>query len=89
MCNIDLKKEQPQCCYCKLIAGVCFAISMILIVGGFLMPPTGEIDGSVLTAVGELVLFPVITYSFRAIEMGMEIKIQRGETSVEISKDDD
>ena len=29
-------------------------ISIALIVGGFLLPPMGIIDGSVLTAVGEL-----------------------------------
>jgi hypothetical protein len=48
----------------------------------------GVIDGSVLTAVGELLLFPVIIYAFRAIELGLEVKIQKGDTSVEIHKDD-
>jgi hypothetical protein len=48
----------------------------------------GVIDGSVLTAVGELLLFPVVIYAFRAIELGLEVKIQKGDTSVEIHKDD-
>jgi sugar phosphate permease len=78
-----------KCCYCKLVAGVCFIISICLLVGGFLMPPQGVIDGSVLAAVGELLICPVIVYGFRAIELGMEVKITKGNTSVEIHKDDD
>ena len=37
-----------------------FAISLLLIMGGFLLPPMGIIDGSVLTAVGELLMFGVL-----------------------------
>ena len=48
------------------------------------MPPMGVIDGSVLTAVGELLLFPTLLYGYRAIELGYEVKIQHGDTSVEI-----
>ena len=35
-------------------------VSVLLIVGGFLVPPVGIIDGSVLTAVGLLLMFSVI-----------------------------
>jgi hypothetical protein len=48
----------------------------------------GIIDGSVLTAVGELLLFPTLLYGFRAIELGLRVKFQKGETSIEISKDE-
>lgn len=68
---------------------VCFFASVGLIVGGFFVPPMGVIDGSVLTAVGELILFPTLLYGFRAIEMGLEVKFQKGETTIEIHKDDD
>lgn len=89
MCNIksDNKTEQ-QCCFCRMVTAVCFIISVALLIVGFLLPPMGVIDGSVLTAVGELLLFPVIIYGFRAIELGLEVKIQKGDTSVEIHKDD-
>lgn len=89
MCNIksDNKTEQ-QCCFCSIVMAVCFVISVILLIAGFLLPPMGIIDGSVLTAVGALLLFPVIIYGFRAIELGLEVKIQKGDTSVEIHKDD-
>lgn len=36
------------------------AISILLIVGGFFCPPMGVIDGSVLTAVGLILMFGVI-----------------------------
>ena len=90
MCNIHSKdKTEQQCCFCRIVTAVCFIISVLLIIVGFLLPPTGAIDGSVLTAVGELLLFPVVIYGFRAIELGLEVKIQKGDTTVEIHKDDD
>ena len=89
MCNIKSKdKTEQQCCFCRIVTAICFVISVLLIIAGFLLPPMGIIDGSVLTAVGELLLFPVVIYGFRAIELGMEVKIQKGDTSVEIHKDD-
>ena len=89
MCNLKSKdKTEQQCCFCRIVTAICFIISMLLIIAGFLLPPMGIIDGSVLTAVGELLLFPVVIYGFRAIELGMEVKIQKGDTSVEIHKDD-
>ncbi len=89
MCNMKSKdKTEQQCCFCRIVTAICFVISVLLIIAGFLLPPMGIIDGSVLTAVGELLLFPVVIYGFRAIELGLEVKIQKGDTSVEIHKDD-
>ena len=89
MCNLKSKdKTEQQCCFCRIVTAICFIISVLLIIAGVLLPPMGIIDGSVLTAVGELLLFPVVIYGFRAIELGMEVKIQKGDTSVEIHKDD-
>lgn len=79
---------EQKCCFCKAITGICFLVSLGLIIGGFLTPPQGIIDGSVLKAVGELILFPVVIYGFRAFELGMEVKIQKGDTSVEFHKQD-
>lgn len=66
---------------------VCFFVSVGLIIGGFFVPPTGVIDGSVLTAVGELLLFPTLLYGFRAIELGYKVKFQKGNTSIELNDD--
>ena len=63
-------------------------ISIALIVGGFLLPPTGIIDGSVLTAVGELPMFGVLAQIpsiLDAVRNGKSIKVTKGDSSVEIS----
>lgn len=68
---------------------VCFIVAVGLMIGGFFTPPQGAIDGSVLTGIGELVLFPTVRYAYIAIKLGLRVKFQKGETSIEISKDDD
>ena len=68
---------------------VCFFVSVGLIIGGFFAPPMGVIDNSVLTAVGELLLFPTLLYGFRTLELGYKVKFQKGETSIEVNKNED
>lgn len=62
-------------------------VSILLIVGGFLVPPEGIIDGSVLTAVGLLLMFSVIEKVPEAIKAGRNIKLQKGDSSVEITSE--
>lgn len=83
------KSLQQQCHFCKIVTAVCILTSLALIVAGFVLPPQGIIDGSVLKAVGELIIFPVVVYGFRAIELGLEVTIHKGDTTVEIHRDDD
>lgn len=68
---------------------ICFFVSVGLMIGGFFVPPMGVIDGSVLTAVGELLLFPTLLYAYRALELGYKVKFQKGETSVEVHKNEE
>ena len=70
----------------RLTFVICFFVSVGLIVGGFFVPPMGIIDGSVLTATGELLLFPTLLYAFRALELGYKVKFQKGETTIELHK---
>lgn len=63
-----------------------FLTSVGLIIGGFFTPPIGIIDGSVLTAIGELLLFPTLLYSFRALELGYKVKFSKGDTNIEFNK---
>ena len=60
-------------------------VSIALIVAGFFVPPTGVIDGSVLTAVGLLLMFAVIEKIPEAIKAGRNIKVQKGDTSLEVT----
>ena len=66
-----------------------FFTSVVLMVGGFFTPPKGVIDGSVLTASGELLLFPTLLYAFRALELGYKVKFQKGDTSIEVHNDNE
>ena len=70
----------------RVTFAICLAVSVGLIIGGFFVPPMGVIDGSCLTAIGELIVFPTLLYGYRAIELGLHVKFQKGETSIEISK---
>lgn len=63
---------------------VSFILSIALIVGGFLTPPIGVIDGSVLTAVGELLMFAVVGKIPEAVKAGRAVKIQKGDFTAEI-----
>jgi hypothetical protein len=69
--------------------GVCLAVSIGLIVGGFFVPPTGVIDGSVLTGVGELFGFAALAQIHSLVARGKGVKIQHGSTSVSVGDDDD
>ena len=66
-----------------------FFVSVGMMVGGFLTPPIGSIDGSVITAVGELILFPTLLYAFRALELGYKVKFSKGDVNVEVHKKSD
>ena len=81
--------EQLTYLMSRITFAICFFVSVGLIIGGFFVPPMGVIDGSILTAIGELLLFPTLLYGFRAIELGLTIKFQKGDATIEISKDDD
>ena len=67
-------------------------ISICLIVGGFLLPPMGIIDGSVLTAVGELLMFGVLAQLpalIDAAKNGKSIKLTKGDFTAEVSSSED
>lgn len=81
--------EQRTFLLSRITFAVCFFVSVGLIVGGFFVPPMGVIDGSCLTAVGELLLFPTLLYGFRAVELGLTVKFHKGDASIEISRDDE
>ena len=49
-------------------------VAIGLIVASFIMPPMGIIDSSVLQAVGEILIFPVIWMIPDAIRAGRTIK---------------
>lgn len=72
----------------KIIFWVALGISVCLMVVGFLLPPTGVIDPSVLTAVGELFAFAALGVIPSAIKEGRSIKVTKGDASIEVGADE-
>ena len=64
---------------------VTMSVSIALMAGGFIAPPIGVIDGSVLTASGLLLMFAVVERVPEAIRAGRNIKLRKGDSSVEIT----
>lgn len=68
---------------------ICLIFSIGLVVGGFFVPPMGQIDGSVLTAVGMLFAFAVLAQIPTILDAAGYAKISSGNTTIEISNDND
>lgn len=68
---------------------ITLCVSLGLIIGGFFVPPKGIIDGSILTAIGIIFLWPVLSFGARAVESGRVAKLNFGHNSVSIGKDSD
>ena len=68
---------------------ITLGVALGLIIGGFLVPPRGIIDGSILTAIGIIFLWPSLAVLSKAIENGRVAKFNFGHNSVSIGKDED
>jgi len=68
---------------------VCASVTIILFVLGFIVPPTGQIDPSVLTAGAELFAFATLAVVADAIRYGYDATVTHGNTSVTITNNDD
>ena len=62
--------------------------SLVLIVAGFIVPPTGHIDNSVLIAIGELNGTLAIGAVIKAIDKGRSASIKHNNTELTINKDE-
>lgn len=58
--------------------------SIALITAGFIVPPTGVIDGSVLVGVGEIFAFAALGAVIKAIDMGLSARVQHNNTSLTV-----
>ena len=69
---------------------VCCILGVCLVAGGFFCPPIGIIDGSVLTAVGELLAFAALAQVpkvIKAVRNGKTITFTKGDLSVGVSSE--
>lgn len=62
--------------------------ALILIVAGFIVPPTGQIDNSVLIAVGELNGTLAIGAVIKSIDKGRSASIKHNDTELIINGDE-
>ncbi len=73
-------------------AKIWFAITtttaIVLIVVGFIIPPMGTIDGTVLTATGELMGFAAIAQVPALVKRGTDVTLQHGNTSITVNSPD-
>ena len=83
--NIPIQKQKEmKTFYITLIT------SILLIVGGFICPPIGIIDSSVLTAVGLLLAFATLAQVptlMEAARNGQRIRLTKGDFSAEVSSE--
>lgn len=63
---------------------VCLMLSISLIVAGFIVPPLGDIHGSVLTAVGLLFAFATLFEVHIAIKKGVDARLRHGNTELSV-----
>ena len=66
---------------------ICLFTSIAMMAVGFILPPKGVIDGSVLTAVGELFGFATLFQLPRMIN-GHRVELSHGKTSVTVEDTD-
>ena len=69
---------------------LCSILSVCLIVGGFLGPPMGIIDGSVLTAVGLLIAFAALAQVpevIKDVRNGKSFTFTKGDIKVGVSSE--
>lgn len=70
--------------YARIIFVICLITAAGLIVAGFLIPPYGVVDGSVLSAVGELFAFAALGQLPEVIRTAKSAKITAGNKTIEI-----
>lgn len=66
---------------------VCFVASITLAVVGFILPPRGQIDNSVLICIGELGVFSSISKIpdfIKALKNGGSVEFSRGDAHIKV-----
>ena len=73
----------------KVVFLVCLAISIVLIIASWFVPPKAQIDSSVLAAVGEIFAFAALATVIEGIDNGHKVTMQKGDVNLTINKDKD
>ena len=73
----------------KYIFYVCLTVSILLFICGFVTPPPGVIDGSVLTAGGILFGFAALGIFGQNLANGKDISWRKGDMEISVGDGDD
>lgn len=73
-----------KCKFDRVVFFLCLFLSMGLMVTGFMLPPEGTVDRSVIICVGELFAFAALSAGMSAISKGKEFEIKHNNTSLMI-----
>lgn len=72
----------------KIATIIIFVLAALLLIVSFLLPPMGVIDPSVIRAVGELMGMAGMLLLWHAIDKGIDAKFKHGDTTIELTNDD-
>lgn len=72
----------------KVVFWLCLFTSIILLTMSFLIPPTGQIDPSVLAAVGEIFGFASLAVVIKAIGKGSDVTLHKGDIDISLNNPD-
>ena len=73
----------------KYIFIACLAMAIILLLAGFLLPPRGVIDNSVLKASSILLGFAALGVAGQNLANGKDISLQKDDLNITIGDNDD
>lgn len=72
----------------KVLFLICFIVAVVLFIAGFIVPPTGVIDPSVLKAAGFLFAFAALAQAPTFIDKISHATFKKGDTEITIHGDD-
>ena len=84
-----MEKKHHSGYYYRIVFRVCLVASIVLLVAGFLLPPMGVIDNSVLKAVGLLLGFASVDKIGEAVKDGRTARFEKGDMSVTFGNKED
>lgn len=64
-------------------------IGVIMMIAGFILPPMGQIDNSVLVGVGEIDGIIALGTVIKALDRGVDVTAQHNNTSISITNKDE
>lgn len=83
-----MKEETKEFLKHQIPVWICASVALILSVVGFIIPPMGVIDGSVLQAAGEIIGIIALLEIPHCLSIGKDISIKHNNTELNINGSD-